>query len=402
MAAFFEVLDRYGEARRGKITTAHGVIETPAFFPVGTQASVKSLSQQELWDMGARLILGNTYHLYLRPGPETVARAGGLHKFQAWQGALFTDSGGFQVFSLGLGKKVRQEIRAKQGKQVEATTPLAKVDDEGVTFYSHLDGSKHRFTPEKSLDIQHQLGADIILSFDECPPHPATHEYTQKAVHRTHVWAERGLKHHRKHGQAHQFLYGITQGGIYEDLRVASAKYIDALGFDGYCVGGVSVGETKPQMRQAVEWSLPHLDPSKPRHLLGVGDIDDIFMAVERGIDTFDCVTPTRWGRNGTAIVHPSTARQEGSANPYRLIITNANYAQDFRPLDPTCDCWVCTTYTRAYIHHLCRASEILGVRLVSYHNVATMLKLMQKIRHSLEGGMDEFSHLKQEYLGAA
>jgi queuine tRNA-ribosyltransferase len=407
---FFDIDHTVGRARRGRIHTAHGDIETPAFFPVGTQATVKALSAQELWDMGARLILGNTYHLYLRPGAETVAKAGGLHKFQNWPGALFTDSGGFQVFSLGLGKAAKQnkrqaEISQRQGAKaapegLQAQPKLlAKVDNEGVTFHSHLDGSIHRFTPEVSLAVQHQLGADIILSFDECPPHPSDHRYTSQAVERTHAWAKRGLEYHQRHKQSHQHLFGITQGGVYQDLREKSAEYIDSLGFDGYCVGGVSVGESKQEMRQAIDWSTPLLDPLKPRHLLGVGDIDDIFDGVERGIDTFDCVTPTRWGRNGTLIVHPQTARQEGSANPYRLIITNARYAQDFTPPDPTCQCWVCTNYTRAYLHHLCRAGEILGVRLTSYHNVYAMLQLMHRIRTSLEQSQSAFDRLKQEYM---
>jgi tRNA-guanine transglycosylase len=409
MPPFFTILKQSGQssARRGRIQTDHGSIDTPAFFPVGTQATVKSLSQAELWDMGAQLILGNTYHLYLRPGPDTGAKAGGLHQFQAWPGALFTDSGGFQVFSLGLGKKVKHE--AAQAKREVRVAPeglgqarpklLAKVVEEGVTFHSHLDGSIHRFTPEKSLQIQHQLGADIILSFDECAPHPSSLHYTQAAMERTHRWAERGLIYHQQHGHPHQHLYGISQGGVYQDLRQQSARFIDGLEFDGYCIGGVSVGESKQQMRQAVDWSVPWLNPVKPRHLLGVGDIDDIFMAVERGIDTFDCVTPTRWARNGTLIVHPDTARQEQSANPYRLIITNARYSQDFSPPDPHCHCWVCTTYTRSYLNHLCRANEILGIRLASYHNVYTMLKLMERIRHSLEDGAAAFELLKQEYV---
>lgn len=394
-------------ARRGQITTAHGTIDTPAFFPVGTQATVKSLSQQELWDMGARLILGNTYHLYMRPGPDVIAKAGGLHKFQAWPGALFTDSGGFQVFSLGLGKVTR----AKQGQvaagqrgpsrdnSVSSAAMLAKIDDDGVTFRSHLDGSEHRFTPEKSLEIQHKLGADIILSFDECPPHPSTQEYTAEAVERTHRWAKRGLDYHQTHKQPHQHLFGITQGGIYQSLRQESAKYIDSLPFDGYCIGGVSVGESKEQMAQAVSWSTPLLNPQKPRHLLGVGDIDDVFMAVEQGIDTFDCVTPTRWARNGTLLVHPKTAHQENSANRYRLIITNARYATDFSPPDPTCQCWVCQTYTRAYLNHLMRANEILGIRLASYHNVYALLHIMERIRQSIEQGDNDFARLKEEYL---
>lgn len=377
--------DKQTKARRGVIATAHGEVQTPAFFPVGTQGTVKSLSQEELWQMGARLILGNTYHLYLRPGADIVAEAGGLHKFQNWKGALFTDSGGFQVFSLGLGHKGGKEAM------------LAKVDDEGVTFRSHLDGSKHRFTPEFSLAIQHKLGADIILSFDECPPHPATQEYTAEAVERTHRWAKRGLEYHRQHKQIHQHLYGITQGGVYEELRKASARYIDSLDFDGYCVGGVSVGESKAEMVEAVRWSTPLLDEAKPRHLLGVGDIDDIFRAVALGIDTFDCVTPTRWGRNGTLIVHPETAKEEGSANPYRLIITNNKYRDDFRPLDPRSDNWASRTYTRAYLHHLFKANEILGVRIASYHNVAAMLDLAERIRGSVEEG--RLKELAGEYL---
>ena len=414
--ALFNLLyqDARSEARLGQLVTHHGTIETPAFLPVGTQASVKSLSQQELWDMGAGLILANTYHLYLRPGPETVAKAGGLHQFQSWPGALFTDSGGFQVFSLGLGKLERHKKRlaTKAEKAVASDEPssgavpeglsltkpkiLAKVDEDGVTFRSHLNGSLHRFTPEVSLNIQHQLGADIILSFDECAPHPSTHEYAKAAMERTHRWAVRGLEYHQAHKQPHQFLYGIVQGGIYQDLRQESATFIDRQDFDGYCIGGVSVGESKADMRSVVEWSAPRLDPQKPRHLLGVGDIDDIFMGVEAGIDTFDCVTPTRWARTGTLIVHPKTAKDAGSANPYRLIIGNRQFAQDFSPPDPRCDCWVCTTYTRAYLNHLFKAGEILGIRLASYHNIYTLLGIMKRIRQSLADRT--FAALKLEF----
>ncbi len=415
---FYSLLqsDKKSLARRGRIRTAHGDIDTPAFLPVGTQGTVKSLSQAELWQIGARMILGNTYHLYLRPGPDIIARAGGLHAFQNWPGALFTDSGGFQVFSLGLGKLEKHKARAEragkqEGKKVASdalnAVPegltlnrpqlLARVDEEGVTFRSHLNGHLHRFTPEKSLEIQHKLGADVILSFDECPPHPSTWEYTKQATERTHRWAKRGLTYHQKHKQSHQFLYGIVQGGAYPDLRRDSASYIDSLDFDGYCVGGVSVGESKTIMRQAVEWSTPLLDPQKPRHLLGVGDIDDIFMGVEQGIDTFDCVTPTRWARTGTLVVHPQTAKTEGSANPYRLIITNQKYQSDFSPPDPSCDCWVCTTYTRAYLNHLFKAGELLAIRLASYHNVYALVALTKRIQHSLEN--NEFAQLKQEYL---
>lgn len=401
--------DQKTRARRGIITTAHGVIDTPMFLPVGTQASVKSLSQAELWRLGARMILGNTYHLYLRPGPDLVAQAGGLHKFQSWDGALFTDSGGFQVFSLGLGKKTRSKRQAETQKNRASMQPatqedptdqkvrmLAKVDDDGVTFRSHLDGSIHRFTPESSLQIQHKLGADIILSFDECPPHPATWEYTRSATDRTHRWAVRGLEYHQKNKQPHQFLYGIVQGGAYQDLRQDSAKFIDSLAFDGYCIGGVSVGESKQQMKQAVEWTAPLLDPQKPRHLLGVGDIDDIFMGVDHGMDTFDCVTPTRWARTGTLVVHPDTAAAAGSANKYRLIVTNGKFQNDFSPPDPKCDCWVCTTYTRAYLNHLFRAKELLGIRLASYHNVYTLVNLSYRIQQSIED--DTYQSLKEEF----
>ena len=402
--------DTQSQARRGRIVTAHGEIETPVFLPVGTQGTVKSLSQAELTEMGAKMILGNTYHLYLRPGPEVVAEAGGLHKFQSWPGALFTDSGGFQVFSLGLGKVAKQDKRTREarsrrgrlnavpeGLSVNRPKLLARVDEEGVTFRSHLDGSTHRFTPEVSLSIQHKLGADIILSFDECAPHPSTWEYTKQAMDRTHRWASRGLAYHKANKRDYQHLYGIVQGGEYEDLRKASAKVIDAMDFDGYCIGGVSVGETKDSMRQSVDWVAPLLDPQKPRHLLGVGDIDDIFMGVERGMDTFDCVTPTRWARTGTLVVHPATAKEEGSANPYRLIVANGKYRTDFGKPDPRCDCWVCNTYTRAYLNHLFRAGELLGIRLASYHNVYTLLSVTAKIRRSLEE--DSFAQLKREYL---
>ncbi len=398
-----------GRARAGEIHTPHGIIQTPAFVPVGTKATVKGLTPQDLKECGVELLFGNTYHLHLRPGEDTVAKFGGLGKFMGWDGPTITDSGGFQVFSLG-----QKKIKLFADEE-ETEVNIVNITEDGVRFRSHIDGSPHFFTPEKSIEIQKKLGADLILAFDECAPHPSTYEYTKEAMERTHRWAVRSLAAHKSErfwtsqndvilgskatpgsgSDLPQWLYGIIQGGVFKDLREESAKFISQLPFDGIAIGGVSVGESKKQMRDVLNWVSPFLPEEKPRHLLGIGEIDDIFDAVSFGMDTFDCVIPTRFGRYGIAFISPS----EGSAkqNKFRLQVGKSQYAQDKNPLDKNCKCTVCSQFTRAYIHHLFRAEELLAYRLVSYHNVFFITNLVKQIRQAIIDG--SFSQLKKLWL---
>ncbi len=343
-------------ARAGRIRTPHGEIETPVFMPVGTQGSVKALSQEDLRTLGARIILGNAYHLYLRPGTEVLERAGGLHRFMNWDRAILTDSGGFQVFSL-------------QG--------LNKVTPEGVIFQSHLDGSRHEFTPEKAIDVQISIGADIMMCFDECTPHPATHEQAAESMRMTAAWAERCKRRWReREADERQALFGIVQGSVYEDLRRESVERTVALDFPGYAIGGVSVGESKEDMYRVVDWVAPQLPEDRPRYLMGVGTPEDMLEAIERGVDMFDCVMPTRNARNGSLFTSQG-----------RINIKNAQYATDFGPLDPACACPVCRTYSRAYLSHLYRAGEISALRLNTLHNLFFMLQLAVTARRAIQAG---------------
>lgn len=337
-------------ARLGMLHTPHGSFETPMFMPVGTLATVKTLSPEELKEMGAGVILSNTYHLWLRPGHEIVKEAGGLHAFMNWDRGILTDSGGFQVFSLS-------EFR--------------RIEEEGVYFRNHLNGDKLFLSPEKAMEIQNALGSDIMMAFDECPPYPATYEYMRRSVERTSRWAERCLKAHQRPNE--QGLFGIVQGGEFEDLRKQSAQDLVSLDFPGYAVGGLSVGEPKEVMNRVLEFTTPLLPANKPRYLMGVGSPDSLIDGAIRGIDMFDCVLPTRIGRNGTVMT------SEG-----RVVIKNAKYARDFTPLDPNCDCYTCRNYTRAYIRHLIKCDETFGIRLTSYHNVYFLIKLMEQIRQAI------------------
>lgn len=341
-------------ARLGVLHTPHGLVETPVFMPVGTQATVKTLSQDELEQLGFRLILGNTYHLYLRPGDERLARFGGLHRFMSWSGAILTDSGGFQVFSLA---------------------SLRQIDDDGVTFRSHIDGSEHRFTPERAIQIQQNLGSDIMMAFDECPPYPADYDAVARAVERTYRWAIR-CKQAWQSKPTNQALFGIIQGGVHDDLRLTSLEQITSLELPGYAIGGVSVGEPVEEMRRIVELVAPRMPTNKPRYLMGVGTPDDILHAVQQGVDMFDCVLPTRLARHGA--VYTSRGR---------LNLRNAKYADTQEPIDPECDCWVCQRYSLAYIHHLFRAEEMLGYRLATYHNLAYYARWMARIREAIRNG---------------
>ncbi|WMV75483.1 tRNA guanosine(34) transglycosylase Tgt [Geobacillus thermodenitrificans] len=350
-------------ARLGILHTPHGSFETPMFMPVGTLATVKTLSSEELKEMGAGVILSNTYHLWLRPGHDIVAEAGGLHAFMNWDRGILTDSGGFQVFSLS-------EFR--------------RIEEEGVYFRNHLNGDKLFLSPEKATEIQNALGADIIMAFDECPPYPATYDYMKRSVERTSRWAERCLKAHRRSNE--QGLFGIVQGGEYEDLRRQSARDLVSLDFPGYAVGGLSVGEPKDVMNRVLEFTTPLLPTDKPRYLMGVGSPDSLIDGAIRGIDMFDCVLPTRIGRNGTVMT------SEG-----RVVIKNAQYARDFTPLDPNCDCYTCRNYTRAYIRHLIKCDETFGIRLTSYHNVYFLIKLMEQVRQAIRE--DRLADFREEFF---
>ena len=414
MSAFsFDVVaqDPSSRARAGVLHTPHGDVETPIFMPVGTQATVKTLTPSDLLDVGAQIILGNTYHLYLRPGADLIAGMGGLHRFMAWPRPILTDSGGFQVFSLGaairdgVGKIADifpDEDRYLRGQRtLSRGEVLCTIDDEGVSFKSHLDGSLHRLTPEISLEIQHKLGADIILAFDECTSPLDDEAYTGTALQRTHRWAERCLEYEEGLGTCKQSLFGIVQGGAYRALREESAQFMAGLPFRGYAIGG-SLGRSKRDMHAILAWTIPLLPDGKPRHLLGIGEIDDIFACVERGIDMFDCVTPTRWGRNGAVIVSPATYREEkgaeaSAATPLRINVLGARYAQDERPLDPQCSCYTCRTFSRAYVHHLFIARELLGYRLTTLHNVYFMTELMRRMRGAIIEGT--FAMLRTSYV---
>jgi queuine tRNA-ribosyltransferase len=353
----FRIDGRSGRARAGVFHTPHGEVATPAFAPVGTQATVKALTPRHLTEIGARLILANTYHLYLRPGADRIAALGGLHAFMAWPGPILTDSGGFQVFSLAATRQ---------------------VDDDGVSFRSHLDGSPHRLTPELAVAIQEALGADIIMALDECPP-PHDRRYNEEALRRTHLWAERSLAAHHRSDQA---LFAIVQGGVFPDLREKSARFMAALGTPGIAIGGLSVGESKEEMHAVLDSLAPLLPEDRPRYLMGVGSPEDLVECVARGIDLFDCVLPTRMARNHAALTRRG-----------RLNLRASAYADDPRPLDPSCDCYTCKTFSRAYLRHLCVAEEMLAATLLSIHNVRLLLALASDLRAAvLENRLETFA----------
>jgi queuine tRNA-ribosyltransferase len=357
----FQLQAVQGRARAGAFQTPHGLIPTPIFAPVGTQATVKSLTPSQVKDLGASLVLSNTYHLYLRPGDELVAEMGGLHQFMQWGGPMLTDSGGFQVFSLSESRK---------------------IDDDGVTFKSHIDGSTHRFTPEKSIHIQENLGADIIMAFDECAP-PYERQYIERAMQRTHAWALRCQAAKRRYDQA---LFGIVQGGIFPDLRQKSAEFISSLGFPGNAIGGLSVGETKAEMERMLEVVDAVLPEDKPRYLMGVGTPEDLVRGVLRGVDIFDCVLPTRLARHNAALTRTD-----------RLNLVNASFAHDPRPIDESCTCYTCQHFSRAYLRHLITAKEMLSASLLSIHNLHTLLQMTRELRQAvLDGSIQDYA---QQYF---
>ena len=380
-AVTFELLktDDRTKARRGRLTTPHGVIETPIFMPVGTAATVKGMKPEDVKELGAQIILSNTYHLYLRPGHDVVREAGGLHKFMNWDLPILTDSGGFQVFSLGAMRKIREE---------------------GVDFRSHIDGSKHFISPEKSIEIQHSLGSDIMMAFDECAPYPADRRYVKDSLELTTRWLARCKKYHEEYCEQHggesqilgegvnQSLFGIMQGGVYKDLRKQSAEQVVEMDLPGYSIGGLSVGEPKEIMYDVMDECVDYLPKNKPRYLMGVGSPDCLFEGVERGVDMFDCVLPTRIARHGMAMT------SQGKVN-----IKNAKYERDFEPLDPNCDCYTCRNYSKAYLRHLFKSNELMSATLMSYHNLHFLVSTMTKIREAIEEG--RFLEYKKEFFDA-
>ena len=380
-AVTFDLLktDERTRARRGIVHTPHGDIQTPIFMPVGTAATVKAMRPEQVEEMGAQIILSNTYHLYLRPGHDIVKEAGGLHKFMNWNKPILTDSGGFQVFSLG---------------------KMRKITEEGVKFQSHIDGSRHMLSPEKSIEVQHALGSDIMMAFDECAPYPADREYVKRSFERTSRWLERCKAYHEEYCErnggesqvlgegVNQSLFGIMQGGVYKDMRRESAAQVVDMDLPGYSIGGLSVGEPKEIMYDVMDDCVELLPKNKPRYLMGVGSPDCLFEGVERGIDMFDCVLPTRIARHGMAMT------SQGRVN-----IKNKKYERDYTPLDPNCDCYVCRNYSRAYLRHLFKADEILSAMLMSTHNLHFLIKTMENIRQSIDEG--RFSEYKKEFFDA-
>ena len=400
MSFSFEVKSRIAGAhgRSGVITTPHGQIKTPAFIPVGTKATVKAALPDSIEELGAQAVLANAYHLYLQPGPETLDEAGGLGKFMNWNKPTFTDSGGFQVMSLGVGFKKVIDMNGDSLNSddliAEKRERLAHVDDDGVTFKSHLDGSMHRFSPEISMRVQHQIGADIIFAFDELTTLHNTKKYQEESLERTRLWAIRCLDEHKRltdsrSHRPYQALFGVLQGAQYEDLRRKAAKDLgemesSGISFDGFGIGGAL---DKSKLGTIVGWAVDELPDNKPRHLLGIGEPADLFAGVENGADTFDCVAPTREAR--TSAVYSATGRFNVSGGSYR---------KDFSPIDPECDCYTCKNYSRAYLNHLFRAKEILGPTLATIHNVHFIVNLVERMRLAIEAG--DFAAFKEDFLG--
>ena len=371
----FEITARDGTARAGTIHTPHGPVRTPAFVPLASTATVKSLQADEVAGLGFDMVLGNTFHLFIQPGHELIAGLGGLHEFMGWRRPIITDSGGYQVFSMGHGS-VAEEIKRRRDKRESMVISIA---EEGVRFRSYADGRERFMGPETSMEVQAALGSDIALAFDECTPFHVEREYTARSMERTHRWLDRCVAWCREHAPEGQLLYGIVQGGVYEDLRRESTAYVAGSGVDGIAIGG-SLGQEKEQMREVVGWGLAGLPEEPPRHLLGIGDVDDIVHAVAAGIDTFDCATPTRLARHGTALV-------DDPANRWRLDLTKGVHRTSREPIEEDCPCVACREHTRAYIHYLSRIGELTGKRLLTLHNLTFMERLMRRLREGIEAG---------------
>lgn len=371
----FRIDARDGQARAGVLRLAHGAVRTPAFVPLASNASVRGLAAAEVAALGYEMVLGNTFHLFIRPGAERIAQMGGLHDFMGWDGPIITDSGGFQVFSMGHGS-VAEEIKRRRP---QGPSRILSIEEEGVAFTSYSDGSRRFMGPETSMEVQAALGSDIALAFDECTPFHADREYTLRSTERTHRWLQRCVRWQRDHGRDDQLLYGIVQGGVYEDLRAESAAAVAGSGVPGIAIGG-SLGESKEQMQEVVGWALAGLGAERPRHLLGIGDVDDILRAAAAGIDSFDCATPTRLARHGTALV-PDPQRR------WRLDLTKSESAASREPVQAGCPCPACAMHSRAYLHYLTRAGELTGARLLTLHNLTFMASLMRGIRAAIEAG---------------
>jgi queuine tRNA-ribosyltransferase len=398
MKPTFEIVkkDKKVKARVGIISTPHGDIETPIFVPVGTQASVKSLDPKQLHELSAQVVLANTYHLHLRPGEDIIKQFGGLAKFMSWNGPTFTDSGGFQVFSLGVGKegggvkflRETENLKLKTSNTEEPRPRLNKITEEGVTFQSHIDGSKQYLSPETSIEIQEKIGADLIVAFDDLESPNYDFAKTKESLEMTNRWELRSKKAHKRKDQ---LLYGVTHGGQFKDLRIESAKFVND-NFDAIALGGAHL--SKANLYDVINWTTDIVAEQKPRHLLGIGEVDDLFEGIERGIDTFDCVIPTRIGRTGFFFIAPPVGNIE---NRFRTDIDKPQYAKDQKPLDPNCSCYTCQNFTRGYIHHLFRARELLSYNLLSLHNVHFLVNLTRQIRQSILD--DNFQQMKKEWL---
>jgi queuine tRNA-ribosyltransferase len=371
----FQISARDGHARAGVIHTSHGQVRTPAFVPLASTATVKSLHASEVAELGYDIVLGNTFHLFIQPGHELIAELGGLHEFMGWRRPIITDSGGYQVFSMGHGS-VAEEIKRNRDRR---QSMVISIEEEGVRFRSYADGRERFMGPETSMEVQAALGSDIALAFDECTPFHVERDYTAASMERTHRWLDRCVAWQRENAPAGQLLFGIVQGGVYEDLRAESTAYVAGAGVDGIAIGG-SLGQEKGQMREVVGWSLSGLPEEPPRHLLGIGDVDDIVHAVGAGIDTFDCATPTRLARHGSALVHDPAGR-------WRLDLTKGAHRASREPIDPDCPCPACREHTRGYLHYLTRAGELTAKRLLTLHNLTFMERLMRGLREAIEAG---------------
>ncbi|MEK6276973.1 MAG: tRNA guanosine(34) transglycosylase Tgt [Actinomycetota bacterium] len=378
----FEISARDGSARAGALHTGHGVVRTPAFIPLATKATVRGLSSAEVAELGYELVLGNTFHLLLSPGPERIAEAGGLHAFMGWERAVITDSGGFQVFSLAHGN-VADEIKGT-GRRPSAQGAVLGIEEEGVRFRSYLDGSEHFISPEVSMQVQAALGSDLALAFDECTPYNADREYTARSTERTHRWLDRCLAWHEANGPPGQALFGIVQGGVYQDLRQASAERVSAAAVDGLAIGG-TLGRDKEEMRGVLDMTVAHLPEEAPKHLLGVGEVDDLIAGIARGIDVFDCAVPTRLARHGVALA-PEPQRR------WRLDVRKPQFAGDRRPLVEGCSCPACASHDRDYLNYLSRSEELTAVRLLALHNLAYLERLASGAREAIAaGGFDAY-----------